>query len=249
MGSSTQPAATSSSVESQVGTDHLSYLLTWQGSQPQLSPVLFISHTDVVPVPTETLQNWTYPPFSGEVADGFIWGRGALDAKVGVICLLEAAAALLAEGYKPLRTLLFAFGHDEEVGHIASELSSQGIELEMVWDEGIGISLDGLPPFTSQPVALVGTAEKSYQSLQLTVHSKGGHSSIPPVDHSSIAEKLSRLLWAITNRPPQAKVVSPTREFLVALAPLAPGFEALSPGMHIAALMCEAQCLKLCCNQ
>jgi len=50
------------------------------------------------------------------VADGFIWGRGALDAKVGVICLLEAAAALLAEGYKPQRTLLFAFGHDEEVG-------------------------------------------------------------------------------------------------------------------------------------
>jgi hypothetical protein len=52
-------------------------------------------------------------------------------------------------------------------GHIAALLESQGIELEIVWDEGVGISLDGLPPFTRQPLAFVGTAEKSYQSLQV----------------------------------------------------------------------------------
>lgn len=61
-------------------------------------------------------QDWLHPPFNGTVADGFIWGRGAQDVKIGLISLLEAATALLQEGYKPTRTLLFAFGHDEEIG-------------------------------------------------------------------------------------------------------------------------------------
>lgn len=62
------------------------------------------------------LQDWRHPPFSGAVADGAVWGRGAQDVKVGVVSLVEAALALLRQGFQPARSLLFAFGHDPEVG-------------------------------------------------------------------------------------------------------------------------------------
>lgn len=70
-----------------MGDGGLSYLLTWRGSNASLEPVLFISHIDVVPVANETLASWTHPPFSGAVADGYIWGRGTLDVKVRVVCV------------------------------------------------------------------------------------------------------------------------------------------------------------------
>lgn len=206
-----------------LGEGGLSYLLTWRGSDASLRPVLFISHVDVVPVTQETLPDWQHPPFSGAVADGFIWGRGALDVKCGVVGLLEAATALLREGFAPRRTLMFAFGHDEEVGgsrgaaQIAARLEASGVELEMIWDEGSGILADGVPPFTRAPVALLATSEKSYQTVQVTLSSAGGHSSMPPVDGSTIAGRLGRLLTAVTASPAVPRLVSPTREFLIAL--------------------------------
>ncbi|KAF6251333.1 hypothetical protein COO60DRAFT_635459 [Scenedesmus sp. NREL 46B-D3] len=67
-------------------------------------------------VAEETVKDWQHPPFSGAVADGHVWGRGALDIKGAAMGLLEAATALLQEGFQPRRTLLIALGHDEEVG-------------------------------------------------------------------------------------------------------------------------------------
>ena len=75
-----------------------------------------MGHQDVVPVETGTEAKWTHAPFSGEIADGFIWGRGTLDDKMTVIGLLEAADILLAKGFQPKRTIYFAFGQDEEIG-------------------------------------------------------------------------------------------------------------------------------------
>src|SRR4051812_27283827 len=62
-------------------------LLTWKGSNASLAPVLFAAHMDVVPAS----QGWQHEPFSGELDGGFVWGRGALDDKGSLICLLEAA--------------------------------------------------------------------------------------------------------------------------------------------------------------
>uniref|UniRef100_A0A383VVP7 Uncharacterized protein n=1 Tax=Tetradesmus obliquus TaxID=3088 RepID=A0A383VVP7_TETOB len=217
----------------QLGSGSLSFLLTWRGSQQQLRPVLFISHTDVVPVTAETLQDWRHPPFSGAVADGAVWGRGAQDVKVGVVSLLEAALALLRQGFQPARSLLFAFGHDEEVGgdlgavHIAELLASRGVQLEMIVDEGIGLALAGVAPFTKQPVALVGTAEKQLQTVQVTVQSPGGHSSKPPIDGSTVGGQMGRLMAAVSAQPPPTKLVSPTREFMIAMADLAPAWLSL----------------------
>jgi carboxypeptidase PM20D1 len=103
-----------------LSTDNLSLLVTWDGSEPGLKPILFISHIDVVPVTEDTLPHWAHPPFSGAIADGYVWGRGAIDVKIGFVGLLEAAEELIKEGFQPKRTLLFAFSHDEE------SLSGQG---------------------------------------------------------------------------------------------------------------------------
>jgi carboxypeptidase PM20D1 len=88
------------------------------------------------------LQDWQHPPFSGTIAGGYVWGRGAMDIKGAAIALLEAATALLKGGFQPRRTLLIALGHDEEVGgrkgagEIAALLAARGVKLAMVWDEG-----------------------------------------------------------------------------------------------------------------
>ena len=74
----------------------LSLVLRWQGSDSLAKPTLCISHMDVVAVGSES--KWTYPPFSGAVAEGYVWGRGALDLKFTVAALLEAVFNLLQQG-------------------------------------------------------------------------------------------------------------------------------------------------------
>ena len=93
-----------------------SLLYTWRGSDPSLRPVLLAAHQDVVPVIPGSLERWTQPPFGGVVAEGYVWGRGTLDDKVGVMGLLEAVESLVADGFEPRRTIYLAFGHDEEIG-------------------------------------------------------------------------------------------------------------------------------------
>ncbi len=117
-------------------------VLHWKGKDSSAKPILFLSHYDVVPVadydpqtitgdstaivfrpedtplpPVDTIQtSWTYPPFSGAVADGRLYGRGSLDMKCMLFSMMEAADALIAEGYQPAQDIWFAFGHDEEIG-------------------------------------------------------------------------------------------------------------------------------------
>ena len=143
----------------------LSLLYTWQGRNPELRPVLLAAHQDVVPVEAESEADWTHPPFDGVVREGVVWGRGAMDNKASVICLLEAVERLVREGFQPERTVYLAFGHDEEVGgdegakQIAELLASRGVALEWVIDEGGLIATDFLPGI-ERGVAVVGIAEK-----------------------------------------------------------------------------------------
>ncbi len=163
----------------------LSLLYTWRGSDPALPAVLMMAHLDVVPVDPGTQDDWVHPPFSGAIADGYVWGRGTLDVKSGVTGLMEAAELLVAANFQPKRTIYFAFGHDEEVGGkggakaIAERLGSRGVTLELVLDEG-GAIVRGVVPGVEEPIAMVGIAEKGYVSLELTVEVTGGHSSMPP---------------------------------------------------------------------
>ncbi|HLN85787.1 MAG TPA: M20 family peptidase [Candidatus Limnocylindrales bacterium] len=162
-----------------------SLLYTWKGQDAGLKPILLMGHIDVVPVDPDSEKYWTYPPFSGKIVGGYIWGRGSIDDKVNVIGMLEAVEYLLARGFQPQRTIYLALGHDEESGgqqgaaKIAALLSERGVQLEFLLDEGSAI-IDGIIPGVAAPVAMIGIGEKGYLTLRLTVSSPGGHSSLPP---------------------------------------------------------------------
>ena len=93
-----------------------SILFTWAGKDPRLKPILLMAHMDVVPVDPASEKSWTHAPFSGQLADGYIWGRGTMDDKASVLGILESVEHLLIDGFQPQRTVYLAFGHDEEIG-------------------------------------------------------------------------------------------------------------------------------------
>jgi len=157
-------------------------LYTWKGSDPSKKPILLLAHQDVVPAAGD---GWKYPPFSGTVADGYIWGRGTLDDKCTLLSMLESIEYLIKDGFQPSRTICLASGFDEEVtgqegaGKIAQYLKDQGQQFEYVTDEGF-LLISGAIPGIKAPVALIGTAEKGYLNLELSAVGEGGHSSMPP---------------------------------------------------------------------
>ncbi len=184
-----------------------SLLYTWKGSDATLKPILLMSHMDVVPVVPGTEKNWTHEPFSGDIADGYVWGRGTLDTKSGIIGALEAAEALIAKGFQPKRTIMFAFGHDEEIGgtngnaKISALLAERKVELEFVDDEG-GMISNGAVPGIDAPVALIGIAEKGSVTLELIAHSDGGHSSAPPAVNKTAIGRLAHAIEKLGASPP-----------------------------------------------
>jgi carboxypeptidase PM20D1 len=195
-----------------VGTHSLLY--TWPGSDASLRPILLVGHLDVVPVEAATASTWQHEPFGGRIAEGFIWGRGAIDNKSAVVGVLEAIEMLLGDDFRPARTVYVAYGHDEEVGgtggarQIAALLTERGVELEMVLDEG-GVIGDGLLPGIADPVALVGIAEKGFVTLELSTRAAGGHSSLPP--RQSAVGILSAAVARLEARQMPARLEGPTR--------------------------------------
>lgn len=163
-----------------------SLLYTWQGSDSSLPPILLTAHFDVVPVEPGTEASWTHPAFSGAIADGFVWGRGTLDMKQTVMATMEGIERLLSQGAKPRRTVLLAFGHDEEVGGeagakaIVDLLEQRKTRALFSLDEGSAI-LDGVIPGATRPIAQIGLSEKGSVTLLLKGRTKGGHSSMPPL--------------------------------------------------------------------
>src|SRR5215212_7453881 len=119
-----------------------SLLYIWEGSEAKAQPIALLAHQDVVPVAPGTEKDWQQPPYDGVIADGFIWGRGSWDDKGNLYSMLEAAEAMAKEGFRPKRTIYFAFGHDEEVTGergakaIVTALASRGVRFDFVIDEG-----------------------------------------------------------------------------------------------------------------
>ena len=194
-----------------------SLLYTWQGQDEGLKPILLTAHMDVVPIEPGTEGDWIYPPFEGRIAEGYIWGRGALDDKASVLAILEAVETLLEEGVQPRRTIYFAFGEDEEIGgqegaaQIADLLQSRGVELEYVLDEGMPIMVDSFPGLPR--IAMLGIAEKGYVSLELIAKGEGGHSAYPP-EHTAVGV-LSAAITKLEENPFPAKLEGPARQMFV----------------------------------
>jgi carboxypeptidase PM20D1 len=155
-------------------------LLKWKGADSSRLPVMFMNHHDVVPARAD---QWKYPPFSGEVAEGKIWGRGTLDDKGGLWAMLQAADELAAAGFVPERDIYFETNCNEETfgegaKAIASRLYDQGIRFDMIFDEGGDIVREPISG-AKGTFAMVGVGEKSVVNLKFTARSTGGHASAP----------------------------------------------------------------------
>ncbi len=154
-------------------------LFFWKG-RSSARPVILMSHQDVVPAEGE----WLHGHFSGDIADGKVWGRGSGDVKCGVMSFMQAVEELLAEGYVPENDVYLASSCTEEWGgdgapKIIAELKRRGVKPYLVCDEGGGIinePIGGVPG----NFAMIGVFEKGQGRLRFTAHSDGGHASAPP---------------------------------------------------------------------
>jgi carboxypeptidase PM20D1 len=204
--------------------NNYSVLYKWQGKNETLKPLLLLAHTDVVPVEG----TWEQDPFSGTIKDGYIWGRGSLDDKVGVLGILEATEKLLKEKFIPERTIYFAFGHDEEVmgkngaSAIAGYLIKKNIQFEYILDEGLMVT-DKIVPGIDESVALIGIAEKGYLTIKLSVQLDGGHGSMPLKENS--ISVLSSALLKIQEHPFDSQITEPVNQFLNYIGPEMPFFK------------------------
>ncbi|KAJ5162200.1 Peptidase M20 [Penicillium capsulatum] len=177
--------------------DHINRLglvYTFQGIDTTRKPLLFMAHQDVVPI--DDPSDWTHPPFAGVFDGEWIWGRGASDCKNVLIGLLSVLEDLVSQDWKPQRTVVLAFGFDEEshgflgAGSIAPALEKKygKDSFEFILDEGgMGLqSLGDASDSTGEVVyALPGVGEKGSLDLALDLAVPGGHSSIPPA-HTGI---------------------------------------------------------------
>lgn len=185
----------------------------WPGKHPEARPILLMAHQDVVPAPAE---GWLHPPFSGDIADGEIFGRGTLDTKGTLYAFLQAAEELLEEGFVPETDVWFCSSCDEEIGgHGAPEtvawLQAKGIRPSLVLDEG-GAIVEGALPTSTTPIALLGVLEKGYVDLLVRAKSRGGHSSTPP--KNSPLARLARFIVFLERRNPMRMKMVPEVENL-----------------------------------
>ncbi|MDI3321508.1 M20/M25/M40 family metallo-hydrolase [Pinibacter soli] len=213
----------------------------WKGKNPALKPVLFLSHYDVVPVngygpssdttktvifhindkpaePVNTVQkDWEYPPFSGAVAHGRIYGRGTIDMKCMLFGIIEASTQLISKGFQPNRDIYFAFGHDEEVsgangaGKIAAYFQANKIEFDAVYDEGGIVAAPGIAGI-GKPIALIGSSEKGFLTLKIKVKGTGGHSSMPPRNSSLV--QAAEIIQQLENEQLKPDIIPPVENFL-----------------------------------
>jgi len=199
-----------------------SVLYRWEGTNTELEPALLMAHWDVVPVPEEEEAQWNEPPFSGAIKDGFIHGRGSLDDKISLISILQGVETLLAEGYRPGRTVYVAFGGDEEIGGLNGAantvryLEKEGIRLSWVLDEATVIIQGGLLGI-ERPIALIGISEKGQADIRVTASGDSGHASMPP--KSTAAGVLAKAIWRIEKRPSRLTLTPLMKGFLESLAP------------------------------
>ncbi len=185
-------------------------LFKWTGKHSE-KPTVLMAHFDVVPVNEE---NWEKPPFSGEIEDGIMWGRGTLDTKVTFNGILTAANTLMSDGFVPENDVYMAFSGGEEINgegavNIVNWFVENGIQPELVVDEG-GAVVENVFPGVKQPCGLIGIAEKGMINLEFSCESQGGHASAPK-PHTPIGE-LSSACVSVEATPFKMHLTKPAAE-------------------------------------
>lgn len=199
-----------------------SYVYKWTGKDNTLKPYILMAHQDVVPIEESTRNQWHFEPFGGTVKNGYICGRGTTDDKINLISILESTEKLLKENFEPNRTIYFIFGHDEELGgkdgakKIATLFEQRNIKADLIIDEGGFVTKEKVPGIT-KPVALIGTAEKGYMSIEFSVNKIGGHSSMP--ENETAIDILTKAIVKLRANPFEARFVASTKNLFEFLGP------------------------------
>jgi acetylornithine deacetylase/succinyl-diaminopimelate desuccinylase-like protein len=165
--------------------------------------LLFLSHTDVV---LADAAEWSADPFGGELRDGEVWGRGALDMKGQVAASAVTIASLVREGFRPNGDLIFAATADEEVGagygaQWLCETHPDAVRCDFVINEGSGdrLVLDGSPFY------VCSVAEKMSAPFLLRVRGRSGHASMPGIADNALV-KAAPLIAALGEYEPEQKL-------------------------------------------
>jgi len=196
-------------MERELVNDH-SLLYRWPGQNSE-QPLVLMAHYDVVPAEDE---QWSHPPFSGKISEEQVWGRGSLDTKCTLFGIMEAAEALLKDGFKPKQDLYLAFGHDEETmgkgaPAIVELLKTRNARPVMVLDEG-GAIIEGVFPGVKQPIAVVGMTEKGLTDIEVLLEGSGGHASTP--DRINPLAVMSKVILQLDKNPFPASMPVEVRE-------------------------------------
>ncbi|CBF79937.1 M20 family metallopeptidase [Aspergillus nidulans FGSC A4] len=202
-------------------------LYTLEGSDPSLKPTLLTAHQDVVPVADAS--TWTYPPFEAHFDGEYIWGRGASDDKNSLTGILSAVEGLLSESdWKPRRTLLLAFGFDEEVGTNRGAKQISDVLQARYGNDSVAVILDeggfGSQPLDDKTIYVhPAITEKGHINLHFELHARGGHSSVP-LPHTGIGI-ISEIVVALESNPYEPVILedSPIHKRLVCQARYSPG--------------------------
>jgi acetylornithine deacetylase/succinyl-diaminopimelate desuccinylase-like protein len=177
--------------------------------QEDLAPLLLSAHTDVVPA----VGNWTHPPFGGEIHDGMVWGRGAIDMKNMVVMCMWMMKLIARSGQKPRRPIIFAAVADEEAGcaygsHWLVDHHPETIQAGYMITEvgGFSMTIQGKRFYPIQ------VAEKGQAAIKMRAKSEAGHGSLPKKD-SSIA-KLTKAIHTLTQQS-LPKHITPPQELFI----------------------------------
>lgn len=165
------------------------------GELTDAAPLLIHSHLDVVPTIDA---EWTRDPYGGEITDGYLWGRGAVDMKGSIGCVLAAVRAMARAGQRPRRDLVLAFFADEEAGghlgaaHVVHEAPELFTDCQEAIGEVGGFSYSLTP---SRRAYFVATAEKGVWWIRMTAHGRAGHGSM--INPENPVDRLAAALTAI----------------------------------------------------
>ena len=202
-----------------------------KGADENRPALLVHGHLDVVPANAD---DWRYDPFSGELADGCVWGRGAVDMKDMDAMLLAVVRQRLREGRKPARDVVLAFTADEEAGGTwgANYLVNNHAGLFEGVTEAVGEVGGFSTVLAGQRLYLLQTAEKGIAWLRLTAHGTAGHGSMVQPDNAvtELAEAVAR----IGRHEWPTRLIPSVREFLEGVcATLGVDFDHNNPGESI----------------
>ena len=186
-----------------------SLLFKWPGREHD-RPIVLMGHQDVVAAEGK----WLHEPFSGDLADGKVWGRGSADTKCSLMAFLQAAEELLSEGFEPLQDVYLCSSNTEEIGgdgapKTVAELERRGVRPYLVCDEGGAIVQEPLKGFPGN-YAMVGVLEKGCGNVKVLARSSGGHSSTP--SRNSPIARLARFVCDIEKHNPMTVDLEPELE-------------------------------------